>query len=267
MNKYTIPEEHRLFFSDFMESVDTKSLNHFFKKNYSTKKEKDILFNFIINSSFFFMFRTHATNRDEIEQQSLLRTLPFFKLFPLTEQISLLNSPIHNFNISNMTYFENLNVNKKSINQLSSNSVSFLLTDLFHKECFHILDYLEDKLNKNIDNTYSHIFSVHYKEQYSYGCFNISMDKLNPSYKPIYDIIFNYTDNKKNYIINKGMNLPSKKEIDSLAIKILPFITEPHEHSHIELFNEKVAEYSKIILSYDLENSLSQKSKIRKNKI
>lgn len=266
MNKNYPPEDHRLFFAKFMEYCDTPSLERFLKNNYSTSIEKENLFKFIINTSFFFNFRISSTDRENIEKESFKRMFPFFKIFSLNQQIALLNSPLHDFNISNFEYFKNLNINQSDLNNINSNNLSFLLTDLFNKEYFHILDYLEDKLNKNINNNFSNIFSVHYKEDYSHGCFNVFMDKSSLIYKPLYDIIFNYTVNKKDYIISKNLELPSQEEVNNLSSEVLKYMVN-YSSNNIDLFVQKTSDYSKIILPFELNKILPPKGSVNLRKI
>lgn len=248
-------------FNGEYEEIDKWFLKH--KISRRPALERELTLN-ILNSTYFFSFRTLSTSLKEIDEQSTKREVAILKNLKCENQIRLFG--IASIDEVNHRHFEVIKLTKKNKEiLLNSSSVCAVFTKLFNQENFVELEKIEDLLKRPLLEQNSKGVTFHYKERSSRGTHYFNIDE--PIFSPKYDIVFNYSDSKKHYLDKKGIFLPTIEDVDKVHMLILKNINERQNLwriEDVEKINLAIKSY-KIQKSYlDLSNNLGVTNKNHK---
>jgi hypothetical protein len=250
------------------------AIDEIFKEQKLNKKEKRILCHSIINNIFFFSFQSFNTNPEFITKEQTNRELAVIKHFELTEQLELLVS-LNEINNKHIDLLRCNSKNKKKLQNIDKDLISRITINSFNNENFSIIDNLETKLGYSILEDEINCFWIHYKEEYGYGAYYIMLE--DKKVKPFYDIVLNYSLEKKTYLEKNGIILPTEKlceEIKESLIKNLnnnPYYNKEDRNKKINniedgirlyLINYNYYNYNNEIKCKKLDLSSNKKTKI-----
>ncbi len=186
----------------------TNEIDSWFEK-YNVSKNKNLerkLALRILNTPYFFSFRTDSTSIKKIDQERIIRETAVLKNLRLENQLLLFSPASIDKVLSD--HFNVMKLTPKNKNHLkSSGKVVFIITSLLNEEKFVEIE----KINKLLgwqtleQKTDGVIFS--YKEKSSHGAFYVKIqEKL---FSPKYDVVFSFTKEKKDFIISQSVDLPT----------------------------------------------------------
>lgn len=243
-----------------------EEIDNWFKKHQISKKpalERELSLR-ILNEIYFFSFRSLSTSRKEIDEEGNRREIAILKNLKCENQLRLFNvASVENVNHK---HFEAMKLTKKNKELIeNSSSVGYVITKLFNKENFDELEKIESIFKRSLLEQKSSGATIMYKEKYSNGTYFFKIDE--PIFSPKYDIVFNYSSNKKEYLEKKGIDLPTVKEAANLHILVLKSISERANDwrpEDVEKINKQISDY-KIQKNYlDLNENLGNIKKSNK---
>jgi hypothetical protein len=253
---------------NFVGNGDYDEIDNWFKKYQISKKprvEKDLTLR-ILNESYFFSFACtpFITNRQEVLDETTKREVAILRNLKCENQLKLFS--VASIDDVNYKHFEVIKLTKKNKELLKhSNSVCHVITKLFNDEKFSEIDKIESILKFSVLEQNCNYVAFHHREKNSRGVNFFKIDETIFASK--YDIVFNYTETKKQYLDEKGISLPTVDEATYLHHKMLKAVNENQGYwrsEDIERVNQAVKSY-KIQKSYlDLNSDLENTNKISK---
>lgn len=241
-----------------------KEVDSFFEKYVNKESEKKLVK--LIGQSFSFFSFKSMNNLVKTKEETFNRKYSIFKNLS-TKSIIYLFSPLVIDKYDKDYILNYIDLIKKDLNKNPNlaNDTYFLsiFTNLFNDEDFDILDKINNKLKFNILEKESEKIIYKYKEENSTGCSYLSYN--DKCFKPYYDIIFNYTKEKENYLLKNKITLPNIDIVSKLEYKN---ITNEIIISNKNIYNQKIQEYKTILLNKKLNvELLDKKENIKRNKI
>jgi hypothetical protein len=223
-------------------------------------KGKENLAKAIGNTTYYFSIKTNKfLNKKEIENIENQQYKILLKHFKLEEQLMILSQAFEfeSEEIFQLIYQNAKKENKKNI-FYSSRIILDSLSKIFYKEYFDKLKRIEKYIEKNlveIKNSYMAFFIENGSYYY----------KLENNYTLTDQIIINYSDNKREFILSYGKELPLKSKADQLLEDIKNFYKQKDYFSKrdqeiLEKLNKNIENYIKIILFFEFNKKLPNKS-------
>lgn len=228
----------------------------------------------------FFAFRVPTDNGKVINTNHVKaategwekRVVAIIEHLSLSQQLKLLNYQVEDD--FSFTYLKVLKYEPEQKNLLLS-SIEFnnFITRLFHKEKFDELDKINEYLKVNSLDTLSNNAIIIYKDKSCISTITLKdTHRYNLEYKPLYDLLFNYTNKKFEYAISLGMDLPHKEQAISIRNSCIN-ITE-QEDKKLNYKNtrsldlqrcslESIEKYKEKCFYFDLQHKIPVKSDIK----
>lgn len=237
-------------------------------KNPARKKE---IINFIFNASYFFSFRSPSFNIQELNRQRKERHFAILKHFSFSDQINILGKIAFDDDIISKEYVDKLNITKpKEIKEdVKKFDFSYILIKAFNLENFELLDALEEKLKIDVMQLPYSTTVFFYKEKSARGGFTIKAQE--PIFTAKNEIIFNYSDAKKEYLESKNLKIADHIEAQNY-LSVCENLIEKDQYLVNLGYKEKVQLQVDIYLKHAMRHYLSEKliennKEIKVNKI
>lgn len=251
----------------FVFEGEYEEIDNWFQKHQISKKpslEHDLILR-ILNEHYFFSFHCSSTSRNFIEKERRDREITILKNFKCENQLRLFGiSAIEEVTHEHFKVFKLTPKNKELIQ--NSASFSYVITKLFNDENFDELNKISDILKMQVLDQKSEGATFFYREQYSRGSMHFKVGQL-VSFSPKFDLIFNYTDAKKDYLDSKGIQLPTIEEAATIHHEMLHDVASRNQgliKDDAEKIENAVNSY-KIQKNYlDLKGNLQDSNKTTK---
>jgi hypothetical protein len=242
-------------------------IDAWFKKMNLSQKDEDNLILRMINDTYLFSFRVWSTDRELVKQEKLNREIAVLKNFSCENQLKLFNvTAIEELSHKHLEVINLTPKNKKLIK--NSSNIIYAIADLLNDEKFLELDKIDNVLKMNLLDVKVNGVIFHRKEEGSTGTNYFKLDEK--LFSPKFNIVSIYSDAKKEYLLNKNIQLPTIEEVEYLRMKIIDYINNS-QHFRQEDINKVDTAYNKYIIqkSYlDLNAQLNNSnSKNKKPKI
>lgn len=221
----------------------------------------------IVNEPYFFSFSTKLMDAQSIEAELSKRATPLLAEFSLVQQLVLLNlSGLREHAQHHLYAVVKWQDGGDSLFQ-DANFID-LLGRLFHQEKFSLLKEIINKTGVKLDEVKNNYTPLYYIGE---GVRGVSYFRVSePFYKPLYDIIYNYTAEKEAFLKEIGIALPTMQEANEFIAHYHQFIGHAnYQHaqdvlSHVEPHTE---EYKSRILHEYLQQNLNTKTMHKARKI
>ena len=254
----------------FIKNNKYQKINEWFEKNKISENQEleNKITEKIIEKmhSYFYGF-----NHDKTKiETAILRNLSF------KNQLQLLFRAISEINPDHFKELKLTPENKKILK--FSENFTLLITDKFVIEKFTEIDKIQEILGFNVMEQKSNnaIFYYETRNIYSYLYPLSTLLKINkPIFSPKFGIIFNYSEDKRKFLEERNIALPTIEEANILyqemkkTYKGYEFFNQLADgESFLEKIDQSFNEYITIKLNLDLENELQIKNNLKKqNKI
>lgn len=223
-------------------------------------KGKENLAKAIGNYTYYFSVQiTGFKNVKEIEECENMKYKILLKHFKLEDQFSILTQKfdIENEEIFTLLY-QTAKIQKKENIFYNSRIILDPLVKMYHKEDFDKLKKIEKIIERNM---------VDLENPYMAFCIDngASYFKLKNNYTITDEIMLNYSDNKKDFILSYNKDLPLKNKAYQLLEDIQ---TDYNERAYLTVADQEtigkitkhIDNYLKAILYFELNNKLPEKS-------
>ena len=224
----------------------------------------------ILNTHYFFSFQSYSTNSKFIENERLRRELSILSNLKPENQLLLFN--VTCIEDMDSRHFSVMRLNKKEKESLiKNNKIVSIITKLLNEEKFDEIKKINKLLGWNTLEQKSELISFYYKERSGRGSLHFKINE--PYFDPTFDIVFNFTEEKKNFIESTGIKIPTIEEAEKLYYLMITTLKNDSWLNREENI-EKVENFIKTYKVYknfsDINESLgygSIESKKIKNKI
>lgn len=247
---------------ELVTNLDEKGIQEWFDKENSRLKTKgkENLAKAIGNYTYYFSVQiTGFKNAKEIEEVENRKYQILLKHFKLEDQLIILTQK-YDFESEDIftLLYKTAKTQKKENVFYNSRIILDPLVKLFSKEKFDKLKKIEIIIEKNmvdLENTYM-AFCIDNGASYF---------KLKNSYCITDEIMLNYSDNKKDFILSYDRELPLKNKAYQLLEDLhnnynnRPYLTVADQET-IEKITKHIDNYIKAILYFDLNKKLPEKS-------
>lgn len=216
-NNFTVEEENAFtYLRELVTNLDEKGVKKWFDKENPRMKEKgkENLALSIGNYTYYFSLKTNGYRTEkqikEIESMKYKILLPHFKL---EDQFTILSGEL---NIEEEIFdllYKTAKIQKKEKVFYQSRIILDPLTKLYYKENFDKIKKIETIINKNIVDLENPYMAFYYNNGGSYY-------NLKNNYTMSDEIMLNYSDDKKDFILSYGKVLPSKNKANQLLADI-----------------------------------------------
>lgn len=223
-------EHYNGSFSDLQHHVgqgDTTEINawfdsHFSGVNETDKKEyMDYLERMILNCPYFFAFSSlsangHVPSKEVIDEEYKRRHLAVLQHFPAKEQLHLIEHLLLMDKIEiDQDYLTLIKPEEvlKNPDIFNGSRMHRIAGYLFFHDKFSILDFIESYFFIKPLDLSDKSLQIHYQEKNSRGSMWVESD--NPIFKPYSNIIFSYSEEKKNYLMEQGLSLPTYDDVNT----------------------------------------------------
>lgn len=262
--KFITTEDQNSFneLKELVNHLDEKGIQQWFDKESPRMKIKgrENLAKAIGNYTYYFTVQTFGIKtREEVEKIETLKYKMLLKHFKLEDQLSILTQAfdIENEEIFSLLY-DTAKFQKKENLFYRSRILLDALTKLYNKEDFEKIQKVEKIIEKNL---------VDLENPYIAFCVDngVSYFKLRNNYSITDQIMLNYSDNKKDFILSYNKELPLKDKayqlLEDIQInyKNRDYLTKS-DNETIEKITQHIDNYIKAILYFELQKKLSIKS-------
>lgn len=239
-------------------------IDNWFKKFNLSKENENSLILRMMNDTYLFSFRSLSTNREIINQERLNREVSILKNLRCENQLKLFNvTAIEDLSHKHIEVMKLTKKNKELIR--NSNNMAFAITDLLNNENFAEIDKIQLMLKMNLLESKIDGVIFHHKQDGSRGTHYFKIkEKI---FSPKFNIACIYTEAKKEYLLNKGIALPTIEEVEYLRAKIIDYISSNlnlWRHEDIDKVNAKYRDYVTHKFQLDLQNELENNNKPNK---
>ena len=220
----------------------------------------------IINSPNFFSFNCFVFNNEYVNNEKTKREIAILKNLSLKNQLILLSpAGIDEVNSDHFKVIKLTPENRKILE--SSEKIAFITTKFFWSENFAEIDKIQEILGFNVmEQKVKTVIFCKGKPYSSNGATYLQISKS--IFSPKCDIIFNFSEEKRKFLEERNITLPSIEETDILYDEIKKSIKNNEYYSVYKNIEEKLDqsfnEYKAVKLSLDLENKLQVKNDTRK---
>jgi len=238
-------------------------------------KEEEVFFSSFINYS------TERYSKEEFNIERTKREIAILKNLSFKAQLKLLFS---NLAIKDITsdHFKVIKITHENKKILESNeNIVFLITKRFTAGEFTEIDEIQKILGFNVMeqkiSTTMFCYDIQRLGSNSYGLHYFVQSVHLPINKPIFspkcDIIFNYSEEKRKFLEERNITLPTIEEANNLYYEMLKTINDENRNTFIrkktleEKLEQSFKNYESIKLNLDLENELYIKNSLRKKKL
>lgn len=197
--------------------------SHFMGLNDEEKKEQyRHLGRSIINSTYFFAFSStsstngHVQSREVIDEEYKRRHLAVLQHFPVQDQLNLIQHLLLMEKIEiDKDYFTLINREDALKNpEIFQGALAYRIAGhLFFHNQFSMLDFIEDYFSFKPLELSDVSLQVHYRDKNSHGSTWVYSGE--PIFKPYSNIIFSYSEEKRNYLTEKGISLPTYDDVNT----------------------------------------------------
>lgn len=272
-NEFVNPEDKEKFYElkKLVQSLDDEGVKHWFDKNKSflKVKGKENLSKAIGNHTYYFSVQTLGQMRKEqIEKIENNQYEILLKHFKLEHQFSILTQLFHFESEDLFTLlYQTAKKEKKEDVFFKSRIILDPLMKMFSKENFTHLEKIENIINKKIVDLENNKMAFFNNNGSSY------YGNLNHSYKITDEIILNYSDKKRDFILSQGKQPPLKE----YAYQLLEDISDNYKKRDwlskadgetLDILSKNVDKYIKASLYFELSKKFPEKEiKIKQHKI
>lgn len=231
-------KEHFTLLKSFVLAGNIEQIDVWFSKHfdYQDEQENGYLSQLIRNTTHFYAQKKSdynsppTINLKTIEEEGKKRHLAIIKHFPPREQLSLIHDLllIENHQMDE-DYFSLINYtgeNKEKGFLLHSSWVK-IIAECFFQEQFNLIDYIEHRFQHDFLNQADKSIALHYDEDTFHGV-TFASDQ-NAFFKAYFDIMLYYSETKKAYLKEKGIELPNHHDAVFLQNKIMARHDYPRE--------------------------------------
>lgn len=259
---------------DFVSQGDVMAINLWFEEHKVKSRPifRKKLLNFIIKETYFFSFSSNSFNKEYLNAESQRRQLAVIKHFNLDEQLDILAISIDRRDLCSQ-HFKALKIKTKEDRELikNDNTIARTVTDLLRHQDFKLIDEIENILNYSILTQPCNSSFICYQQDNSTGMM-ISKIKYPEDFKfkPYYDILINFTSEKRDYLINKGIDLPNEKEAIEIINNIKANLQRDsylNRPDNIELITKNFHLYLINTRFNDLQKEISSNKNVHKKSI
>lgn len=223
-NNFLNPEDKEQFntLKNLVNSYDERGVNAWFKqkKSWLKTKGKENLAKAIGYSTYYFNVKSSlGTKKEDLEDLEYKQIIILLKNFELEQQLIILTQ---NFKMESedifKLLFETAKTEKKENILYNSRIILDPLIAIYSRHEFDKLKILESIIEKKVVNLESNKVAFLVKDGGSYF-------KLKNSYFITDEIIFNYSPEKRDFIMSHGKEIPLKEK----AYQLLEDITQDYE--------------------------------------
>lgn len=255
----------------FVNDLDELGVDQWFLDNnsYLKVKGKENLAKAIGNTTYYFTVQSNGfLKKEELDYMELFQYQILLKHFNLEQQFSILTQ-VYDFKDERLfeLLYQSAKKEKKQEQFYQSRIVLDPLFKLFNKEDFDTLKKIETIIEKNMVDLQNN-FMAFFKD--SGGSY---YSNLNNNYSLTDEIILNYSENKKQFILSYNKEIPLKDK----AYQLLQDIEEHYkkrdwlsqaDNENIKSVTLQIDKYIKTVMYFDLNKKLPPKSiKAPSNKI
>lgn len=268
--KYEKDNELFIELKSYVNSLQEEEVDKWFIKNEKNlkRKGKENLSKAIGTYTYYFSISSKNINSlEKIRELESKQQLMLLKHFKFKEQALILNQQdeLKDSKIIEVLYITAKKENKKN---KFFNSRVFLdvISKMFSEDEFNNILEIEKIIEKRIDTIEVNKIAFYQKNSASY------YSKLNNNYAISDEIILNYNDKKRDFLLERNVELPTKEK----ALKLLEDITQeykerdymtPDNYKTLALIAHAVNNYYKVISYYYLNEKLANKQKTKLIKI
>ncbi len=253
----------------YVNNYEEDNVNEWFSKHKEILKikGKNNLAKAIGNYTYYFSLGSGFMSLDAMEALKSQQYQLLLKHFKFEDQAIILTQE---FDLSDIKVIETLYKTAKKENKKEKffNSRIFLdiAQKIFSKENFDKIEELEIIIEKKIHEIQVNKVAFYYQNGASY------YGNLKNKYAITDEIILNYTDDKRDFLLNRDIQLPSK----NYALQLLEDINQNYkerefmslaDNETLEQLSRSVNFYYKKTMYIELEKKLEVKNKEKKNKI
>lgn len=225
----------KLVFAGNVEQIDAWFSEYF---DYDDEQENGYLSQRIRNTPYFYNHQGSDYQNEPAEHQNRMiledkkRHLAIIKHFPPREQLSLLHD-LYLVLLTRKTmdedYFSLIHYSDehKEKGFLLHSSWVRIIAECFFQEQFNLIDYIEHRFEHDFLNQADKSIALHYQEDTFHGV-TFASDH-NASFKAYFDIMLYYSETKKAYLKEKGIELPNHDDAVFLQNKIMARQDYPRE--------------------------------------
>ena len=269
MKKFKEYNEIR-FLARAVSHAEEDMVDKWFMENPITSPEvADSLVRLVLEAEMsFYSFSSPSMDRAELDEEKFRREKMLLSHFELKQQLDLITcSPSMDtgFKHIELLKYDLTNYEHKAL-ILKSNTMGEVLGQIFNEQRFTELDDIQKFLDLNLlEKNYARAM-VFYRQDNSRGMRFLDLPERN--FKPYYDIIFNYSDEKRDYLASHGIALPSSAQALVLSEKILLGMNQGYDKKTAEYMQEGLKTYLRHASYYDLQRDLATKEdKTKKMKV
>jgi hypothetical protein len=163
----------------------------------------------ILNTPYFFSFQTLSTSKKHIECERILRETGILKNLHIENQLLLFSPASIDSVVSD--HFSVIKLTPKNKDYLkNSGKVVSVITQLLNEENFIEIEKINKLLGWQTLEQKTEGVTFCYKEKNSHGTFYVKIqEKL---FSPKYDFVFNFTKEKKDFLISQSVDLPTTEQ-------------------------------------------------------
>lgn len=269
--EFVNPKDKESFYllKSLVHTGDEVAIKEWFERNNSILKVKgkENLAKAIGNHPYYFSIQNsgHIT-KEQIEEKENLLYKMLLKNFKLEHQFLILTQLFHFESEDLFTLlYQTAKIEKKEEEFFKSRIVLDPLMKMFGKEKFNQLQKIETIIGRKIVDIENNKMAFFYNNGASY------YGNLNNSYKITDEIILNYSDNKRDFIISQGKEPPLKE----YALKLLEDISNHYkkrdwlskaDEETMGNLSKNIDKYVKAVLYFELNEKYPEKAIKSKNK-
>lgn len=221
---------------------------------------------------YFFSFRSPLnTSKAFFDEQSIIRETAVLKHFALKSQLEILAS----LYISDEVKLEHIRVLDYSLNKPEDKEIidksqilDVIWMTFFSKEKFKDFEEIQSILGFSLIDKECSLAHILYKGKNISGAITVILgDKV---YKPYFDIIFNYTETKKKYILDLGLSLPNIKESEDLLALVREKIEKDpyfNRKDNLDMLHDKTRQYLKCTRYESLTKMIVEKNNNKEKRL
>lgn len=278
-NEDLVKELKSFIFEGNYESIENWLVQHQIKDN---KYNAESLIDYITNKYTyrFFAFVPPMNNRKVIDaaynnattEGFEKRVISLLNHLNLKEQLQLLNYQVEDeFSLNHLKALDFTLQNKDPL--LQSLEFNSFIVRLFNKEKFAQLDKINEYLGLNTLEVSSNHATIIHKEKNSTRI--ITLKDMPPNvlgYQPVYDLLFNYNDQKFDYAISLGIELPHREQATSIRSRIIKMVEQQDKNlpynstrsSDLEIISlESFEKYKEKVFYFELQHKIPQKTEFK----
>ena len=268
----------------YTQNGEYQRIDEWFKKNKISQNfelENFLLKKITDNLDFFFLSLTDFSDIKSLNKERIKKEIAILKNLSFKNQLKF----IFSLKEVNSDHFNALKLTPENKQNFKSDKyIISIITEKFatkDTENFTEIDEIQKILGFNVMeqkiDTAIFCFDIRYINYKQYGSYylvqNLHLPISQSIFSPKYDIIFNYSEEKRKFLEERNIVLPTIEEANVIYYEILKTIGDENFNTFIskksleEKLEQSFKNYQSIKLNLDLENELQTKNIKRKVKI